>query len=77
MSVVLNSNAYSMDDVSIVYKVNNEIISNVDIKKESRYLLALNNQLKTISSEILLELAEQSLIKERVKKNELLNQISS
>lgn len=73
MSVVLNSNAYSMDDVSIVYKVNNEIISNVDIKKESRYLLALNNQLKTISSEILLELAEQSLIKERVKKNELLN----
>ena len=73
MSVVLNSNLYSMDDVSIVYKVNNEIISNVDIKKESRYLLALNNQLKTISSEILLELAEQSLIKERVKKNELLN----
>jgi len=73
MSVVLNSNAYSIDDVSIVYKVNNEIISNVDIKKESRYLLALNNQLKTISSEILLELAEQSLIKERVKKNELLN----
>jgi len=73
MSVVLNSNAYSMDDVSIIYKVNDEIISNVDIKKESRYLLALNNQLKTISSEILLELAEQSLIKERVKKNELLN----
>ena len=73
MSVVLNSNTYSMDDVSIIYKVNDEIISNVDIKKESRYLLALNNQLKTISSEILLELAEQSLIKERVKKNELLN----
>ena len=71
--VVLNSKAYSMDDVSIVYKVNNEIISNVDIKNESRYLLALNNQLKTIDSEMLLELAEQSLIKEKVKKNELLN----
>ena len=71
--VALNSNAYSVDDVSIIYKVNNEIISNIDIKNESRYLLALNNQLKTVDSEMLQELAEQSLIKEKVKRNELLN----
>ena len=56
----------------IVFKVNNEIITNVDIKNESRYLVALNNELKNTNNDILNNLAKESIIKEKIKKNEIL-----
>ncbi len=56
----------------IVLKVNNEIITNADLDIEYRYLLALNNELKNTNKEVLLKLAKDSIIREKVKKNELL-----
>tara|TARA_B110000971_G_C20026740_1_gene509267 strand:+ start:2094 stop:2975 length:882 start_codon:yes stop_codon:yes gene_type:complete len=69
----LKSNVHSMESASIIYKINNEIISNIDIEDEIRYLIALNNQLETVDSETIYKIAVQSLIKEKIKKNELLN----
>lgn len=68
----LKSNVHSMESASIIYKINNEIISNIDIEDETRYLIALNNQLKTMDDETISKIAEESLIKEKIKKNELL-----
>tara|TARA_B110000971_G_scaffold78786_1_gene80908 strand:+ start:4360 stop:5274 length:915 start_codon:yes stop_codon:yes gene_type:complete len=55
----------------IVLKVNNEIITNTDIKNETRYLVALNNELKDTDKEIISNLAKESIIKEKIKKNEI------
>ena len=59
------------NETTIVLKVNNEIITNIDIEKEIRYLVALNNELKETSEEILKNLAKQSVIKEKIKKDEV------
>ena len=55
----------------IVTKVDNEIITNIDIVQESKYLISLNNDLKTLDKKSLLSLAQRSLIREKIKKNEL------
>ena len=55
----------------IVIKVNNEIITNFDIKQEYNYLIALNNELKTLDKNSIIDLAKNSLIREKIKKNEL------
>ena len=59
------------NETNIVIKVNNEIITNIDIENEIRYLVALNNELKETSKEILKNLAKQSVIKEKIKKKEV------
>ena len=56
----------------IVIKIDNEIITNIDIQKEYSYLVALNPTLKSVQKEEILKLAKESLIKEKVKKKELL-----
>ena len=59
------------NETNIVIKVNNEIITNIDIENEIKYLVALNNELKETSEEILKNLAKQSVIKEKIKKKEV------
>ena len=56
----------------IKFKVNNEIITNIDLDIEYRYLIALNNELKNVDKDVLLKLAKESIIREKIKKNELL-----
>ena len=53
----------------IVLKVNNEIITNIDIENETRYLVALNNELKDTDKNTLNNLAKESLIREKIKKD--------
>ncbi len=61
----------------IVAKVDNEIITNVDIINEINYLTALNNDLKNIDKNSLINLAKNSLIREKVKKNEINKNLSN
>ena len=56
----------------IELKVNNEIITNIDLDNEARYLFALNNELEGTDKKTLTRLAKESIIKEKIKKNELL-----
>ena len=56
----------------IAFKVNNEIITNIDLDTEYRYLIALNNELKNTDKDVLIKLARESIIKEKIKKNEVL-----
>tara|TARA_E500000178_G_scaffold77723_1_gene75794 strand:+ start:100 stop:945 length:846 start_codon:yes stop_codon:yes gene_type:complete len=53
-------------------KVDNEIITTYDIEKERNYLLVLNPKLKTINDAQILEISKKSLIKETIRKNEIL-----
>ena len=58
-------------DVKIITKINNEIITNVDIEEEYNYLIALNNDLKNLDIKSGFTIAKNSLIREKIKKNEL------
>ena len=61
--------AYS--EIFIKAKVNNQIITNFDIKNEKNYLLALNPSLKNLPNENLNRYAIDSAINEKVKKIEI------
>ena len=61
----------------IVAKVDNEIITNVDIAHEANYMIALNNDLKKIDKKSLVNLARESLVREKIKKIEILKNESS
>ena len=50
----------------ILFKVNNEIITTVDIKNEIKYLNAINKNTNNLSKEQLLEIAKKTLINEYV-----------
>ena len=41
---------YANDGSFIVLKINDQIITNIDLKKEKNYLIALNNELKKLKS---------------------------
>ena len=56
----------------ILFKVDNEIITSVDILKEIQYLKSINEEFKKTSDEQVLEISKKSLIKEKIKKLELL-----
>ena len=68
----LNFKSYSIEGVFVKYKINDEIITNIDVENESSYLIALNNELTKLSDTKILEIAKNSIIKETVKKIELL-----
>ena len=56
----------------IIHNIGNEIITNIDIKREFKYLIALNNPLKELSKEKILNISNESIIREKIKKIEIL-----
>ena len=56
----------------IIHNIGNEIITNIDIKREFKYLIALNNSLKELSKEKILNISNESIIREKIKKIEIL-----
>ena len=68
----INNFSYSKINLQIIMKVNDQIVTSFDLEKESNYLLALNPKLKEISENDLLKLAKRSMIKEMIRKSEIL-----
>ena len=62
---------FAMENVKIILKINDEIITNIDIQKEYNYLIALNNDFKEVNKEKALLIAKESIIKEKIKKKEI------
>ena len=63
-------NVYS-NEVKILYKVNDSIITNYDIFEEVNYLVSLNKNLTQLNKKQLSSNAEKSLIREIIKKDEI------
>ena len=68
---MLNTKLFSDESVYIVYKVNNQIITNKDVEKEQQYLISLNNRLKELDEARMLEVSKESALREKIKKIEL------
>ena len=58
-------------ETKIIHKIQDEIITNIDIKYEYKYLLALNRSLSELDKEKILSIANESIIKEKIKKIEV------
>ena len=59
-------------ETKIVHNIQGEIITNIDIKNEFKYLLALNNNLKNLEKKKILDISNESIIREKIKKIEIL-----
>ena len=73
----LNFNAIYAVETKIIYTIQNEIITNVDIKNEFKYLLALNPKLEILDKEKIFKISKDSIIREKIKKIELTKNNSS
>ena len=69
--LLISFKSNTTENFYIVYKVNNEIITNSDIEKEYRYLISLNNQLKNLEKQKVIQLSKESALREKIKKIEL------
>jgi peptidyl-prolyl cis-trans isomerase SurA len=58
-------------ETKIIHNIQNEIITNIDIKNEFKYLVALNNSLKELDKETILNISNESVIREKIKKIEI------
>ena len=65
------SNVIALEN-KIILKVDNEIITSLDINREIKYLSTLNPSIKSLSKERLRSIGKNSLIKEKIKKKEIL-----
>ena len=61
----------SFCEVFIIAKVNQEIITNIDLDFEKKYLVSLNPNLKKLDQNRIIEYAKNSLINEKIKKIEI------
>ena len=75
--LLLNSNELIALEVKAVYKIENEIITNTDIKNQFKYLLILNSNLKSLDKERTFKISKNSLIREKIKKIELLRHLKN
>ena len=65
------SNVIALEN-KIILKVDNEIITSLDINREIKYLSTLNPSIKSLSNDRLRLIGKNSLIKEKIKKKEIL-----
>ena len=61
----------------IIYKINNEIVTSFDLTKEFRYLSLINPQIMNLKKKEIFEISKNSILKEKIKKIELLNHIDN
>lgn len=72
--LIFNKSSYSLEN-KVVVKVENEIVTSMDIEEEYKYLIVLNTSFKNIEKKRLLEYSKNSLIREKIKKIEILRNI--
>tara|TARA_B100000575_G_C23084348_1_gene624849 strand:+ start:596 stop:1528 length:933 start_codon:yes stop_codon:yes gene_type:complete len=63
--------SFSNENISIKIKINDQIVTNYDLEKEKKYLMALNPNLKNLNNKLQNQIAKDSIAKEIIKKNEL------
>ena len=55
----------------IIAKVDKKIITSIDIENESKYLVTLNQSLKDLSKNEILNISKKSIIREKIKEIEI------
>ena len=65
------SSSFAKNESSIIAKVGNEIVTSYDLEVEIKYLIALSPNIKSLTHEQKINIAKESIIREKVKTNEI------
>ena len=57
----------------ILFKIDNEIITTIDIYEEIKFLKAFNQEINNLTEKELFEISKNSIIRDKIKKIEILN----
>ena len=69
---LLSNKVIAENKYEIIVNINSQIITNFDIQKETKYLFALNPSLDKLPKKQINEISKKSLIREKIKENEIL-----
>ena len=67
---IFNTNSNSLEN-KILIKIENQIITSLDVNNEYKYLVALNPSLKNSNKEDVIKLSKRSILQEKIKKIEI------
>jgi len=67
---IFNTNSNSLEN-KILVKIENQIITSLDVNNEYKYLTTLNPSIKNSNEDDLLKLAKRSVLQEKIKKIEI------
>jgi peptidyl-prolyl cis-trans isomerase SurA len=71
IQLLLISKSSSSENITIIGKIANKIITSYDVKKETSYLKILNSNLSNLDDKKIFEIGKNSLVNELIKKKEL------
>ena len=66
----LSENLSSLEN-KIIFKIDNEIITYIDVENEKNYLIALNPNLKKLKYDEIIEATKKSVVREKIKNIEI------
>jgi peptidyl-prolyl cis-trans isomerase SurA len=67
---LLSSSISKTLENKIVFKINNEVITSIDIDDEFKYLKALNPKINNLKDKEILEISKNSIVREKIKEIE-------
>lgn len=72
--LVLSFNFYKLQAIEnkILFKIDDELITSIDIYNQTKYLKSLNQEIQNLSEQDIFEISKKTIIKEKIKKIELL-----
>ena len=74
--LIVSNNATAIEN-KIIIKIENEIITTIDIENEKNYLKALNPNINDLENDRLNLISKNSLIREKIKENEILKYVEN
>ena len=74
---IINETNLNSFENKILFKVDNEIITSLDLENEINYLISLNPNLKQLSKNEIIAISKNSIINEKIKKIEINNLIKN
>ncbi len=76
LSLIYSNNIKALES-KIVLKIENEIITSTDIENEKNYLKALNPKIKNLDKNRLNLISKNSVVREKIKENEILKYVDN
>ena len=71
-TIILNIQNLTAFENKILFKIDNEIITTIDIYEEIKFLKVFNPEINSLSDVELFEISKNSLIKDKIKKIEIM-----
>ena len=68
---IFTSNSFSKTSIKVLYKINDQIITNIDLENEKKFLILLNPNLKKLSTGKINEISDKSIKNRKIKEIEL------